>query len=434
VLDEAAGHVLAVVTARLDDRSRERYQLALTGSPPRIAEPGEGSWRALAVAMAEGRTTPALPADPERPDVSAALVCRPGVAMPPDGPGPERDLGADQSNTSVVLGDDVLLKAYRRLLPGLNPDLEMTAFLSEQARFTAVPPLAGYAELVEARHDPTTIAMAQAFVADGADAYEWLAETLTGWLLAPGAVSVEHATEVAADLGALTAGLHVAVAGDPRGHGLPEMAPRPATRAEIRGWAERAGTNLDRAGDVVPRGSEAAATLRDLAPRIAAALTALDATSALPEVVRAHGDLHLGQVLIAPDGYRIIDFEGEPLSAPEERRRHRHPLRDVASMLRSLDHVGRSAGRRAEERAGGPLPDPGLDLPDWLRRARERFLEAYRDGLAAERVWVDLDPALLLAFEVDKELYEFAYAATYLPSWLWAPTEGMRGLFPEGAA
>ena len=103
-------------------------------------------------------------------------------------------------------------------------------------------------------------------------------------------------------------------------------------------------------------------------------------------------------------------------------------------MLRSLDHVGRSAGRRAEERAGGPLPDPGLDLPDWLRRARERFLEAYREGLAAERLWVDMDPALLLAFEVDKELYEFAYAATYLPSWLWAPTEGMRGLFRDGAA
>lgn len=192
--------------------------------------------------------------------------------------------------------------------------------------------------------------------------------------------------------------------------------------------------NLGRAVDVVPRGSQAAATLHELAPQIAEVLTALDATSAMPEVVRAHGDLHLGQVLIAPDGYRIIDFEGEPLSTPQARRRHRHPLRDVASMLRSLDHVGRSAGRRAEERAGGPLLDPGLDLPDWLRRSRERFLEAYRESLAAARLWVDVDPALLLAFEVDKELYEFAYAATYLPSWLWAPTEGMRGLFPDGAA
>ena len=98
-------------------------------------------------------------------------------------------------------------------------------------------------------------------------------------------------------------------------------------------------------------------------------------------------------------------------------------------MLRSLDHVGRSAGRRAEAGNGGPLDQPGLDLDGWLHRSRERFLEAYRAGMLAARVFPDMDPALLRAFEVDKELYEFAYAATYLPSWLWAPTEGMRGLF-----
>jgi predicted trehalose synthase len=74
------------------------------------------------------------------------------------------------------------------------------------------------------------------------------------------------------------------------------------------------------------------------------------------------------------------------------------------------------------------LPAPGLDLPGWRQRARERFLEAYRDGLRESRVWIDIDPDLLLAFEVDKELYEVAYAATYLPTWLWAPTEGLRGL------
>ena len=431
MLDPVAGHVLVVATVTLDDRTRQRYQLALTGEPLVPAVAGDGTWRSLGVAMAEGRTIPALPVDPAAPDVSAALVCRPGPAMPEDGLGPERDLGADQSNTSVVLGDAVLLKAYRQILPGLNPDLEMTAFLSEQARFPAVPPIAGYVELVERRAggSASTLALAQAFVPDGADAYETIAEALTAWLLAPGEVSVEHATEVAADLGALTAGLHAAVAGDAGGYGLPEMAPRPATRDELRTWAERARANFDRAGELVPRGSPAAQTLRRLGPRIAEALTALDAVAATPEVVRAHGDLHLGQILIAPDGYRIIDFEGEPLSTVEERRAHRHPLRDVASMLRSLDHVGRSAGRRAEARTGGPLPQPGLDLDAWLRRSRERFLEAYRAGLAEARVWVDLDPALLLAFEVDKELYEFAYAATYLPSWLWAPTEGLAGLF-----
>jgi predicted trehalose synthase len=157
----------------------------------------------------------------------------------------------------------------------------------------------------------------------------------------------------------------------------------------------------------------------------------IDALPTAPEVVRAHGDYHLGQVLVAPDGLRIIDFEGEPSGSPEQRRAHRPALRDVASMLRSIDHVARSARRRAEARHGGPLERPGLDLDAWLRRSRERFLEAYRAGLLERRVWVDIDPDLLHAFEVDKELYEFGYAATYLPSWLYAPTEGMRALFEE---
>jgi maltose alpha-D-glucosyltransferase/alpha-amylase len=428
VLDPDGRHALAIATIHLEGGERQRYQVPLTGGPLRPAEPGDGTWRALAAAMADGRVIPALPPeDAARP--RAALVCRPGPAMIAGiEAAPERDLGADQSNTSVVLDEAILVKAYRRLQPGLNPDLEMTAFLSEEAGFTAVPPLAGYVELVEVG-GTTTLAMAQQYVSDGADAYEAVAEALTAWLRAPGAVSLEVSTEIAADVGALTAGLHAALAD---GHGLPDMAPRPATRDELRGWSRAARANLDRALEVAPPGA-AATTLRDLAPRIAETLTVLAALPSTPEVIRAHGDYHLGQVLIAPDGYRIVDFDGEPLGTPEERRAHRHPLRDVASMLRSIDHVAGSAARRAAGSDGAdPLVTTGLDLPGWRRRARERFLEAYRTGLAEARVWVDQDPALLLAFEVDKELYEFAYAATYLPSWLWAPTEGIRGLLEDG--
>ena len=138
---------------------------------------------------------------------------------------------------------------------------------------------------------------------------------------------------------------------------------------------------------------------------------------------------NLGQVLIAPDGFRIVDFEGEPLRTLEERRSHNSPLRDVASMLRSLDHVGRSAGRRAEARNGGHLGRPGLDLDGWLLRSRARFLDAYRAGLREAGAPIVVDPDLLRAFEVEKECYEFIYAATYRPSWLWASTEGMRALF-----
>jgi maltose alpha-D-glucosyltransferase / alpha-amylase len=383
--------------------------------------------------MVEGRTIASLPVrdDPWLPP-TAALVCRPAAALAelaPDGVGEERDLGADQSHTSVVLGDRLLLKAYRRLQPGLNPDLEMTAFLSEEAAFPAVPRLAGYAEVVLQRGEPTTVAMLEEFVPDAADAFESIAGMLVGWLMSPGEVSLEYATEIAADIGTLTAGLHAAVAD---GRGLPEMATRDASRAEVRDWAAAAHRHLHAALDVAS--GEAATLLRSLASRIEDAISVIDALPTAPEVIRAHGDYHLGQVLIAQDGFRIVDFEGEPLSPPDARRAHRHALRDVASMLRSFDHVARSAQRRAEATSGGPVVHVGLDLDGWIGRARERFLEAYRAGLLERRVWADIDPDLLRAFEVDKELYEFVYAATYLPAWVYAPIEGMRALFLDDAA
>ena len=411
---------------RLDDGTKRRTSFVLTGRPSRIASPGEGAWGALVAAMAEGRTIAGLRSD-EDPSAAptAALVCRPANAMVGGAWAlGERALGADQSNTSVVLGEAVLLKAFRRLQPGLNPELELGAYLSEEAGFAAVAPLAGFAELVSSRHGTETVAVAQAFIHDGEDAYESIAEGLTAWILAPGEVSVEFATEVAADLGTLTAGLHAALAS---AHGVPDLEPRDASRADLRAWSRAARRGLAGAMDVVS--GEAATVLRDRSPQIAEAFEAFEASATLPLLTRIHADYHLGQVLIAPDGYRIVDFEGDPLRTIEERRALDSPLRDVASMLRSLDHVGRSAGRRAVAENGGPVASPGLDLPGWLHRSRERFLAAYRAGIREAGASIVLDPTLLRAFELDKECREFIYAATYLPSWLWAPTEGMRGLF-----
>jgi maltose alpha-D-glucosyltransferase/alpha-amylase len=428
--------VLAVASFELEDRSTQRYTLALTGRPLRPAVDGDGAWRALMVCIAEGRTIGALPratlaaGDAPGP-VAAALVCRPAQALPeivPGGPGavrdmPEQALGADQSNTSAVIGVQLLLKVYRRLEAGLNPELELVAFLTEVARFPAVAPLAGYAEVVSSSSGAATVAVAQGFIAEGADAYESIADSLVGWLLAPGQVSVELATEVAAELGSLTAGLHAALSDD---RGLPEFAPREATRAELRSWARTAQRQLLRAVDVTP--GEAGQVLREHAAAIAAELTVFEALPTSPRLTRVHGDYHLGQVLVGSDRYWVVDFEGEPLRPIEERRAHGSPLRDVACMLRSLDHVGRSAGRRAVARNGGALESPGLDLEAWLRRAPERFIDAYRAGLREAGAPIDVDPALLRAFEIEKETYEFIYASTYLPTWLWAPTEGIRAL------
>jgi maltose alpha-D-glucosyltransferase / alpha-amylase len=430
-------HLLAIVDVDLGGGGRERYVLPLITSAEGLREASEedGTWRALAVAIAGGRTIPSMPrsdrAAPSSPGpVTAALVCRPAGYLTRAAPDSaveslervrERPLGVDQSNTSVVLGERLLLKGFRRLETGLNPDLEVTAFLSEEVGFTAVPAVAGYAELVSA-DGASTIAMLQEFVAGGDDGYEATAERLTAWLLAPGEVTVEFATEEVAQLGALTADLHAALAMAQ----VADFKPRPATRDELRGWWQAARSQLDRALEMV--GGEPGKTLRTMAPAIADELTVLRALPVAPLLTRVHGDYHLAQIVRTSDRMVIVDFEGEPTRTLEDRRRLMTPMRDVASMLRSIDHAGRSARHRAEARAGAPLARTGLDLPGWLRRARARFLEAYAARLQEHASPVVVDPDLLRALEIEKETYEFVYAAAYLPDWMWAPIEGMRGL------
>lgn len=410
------------------------------------AAEGDGAWRALAAAIAGGHTLPAMSRGGTGPDdappgapVDAALVCRPAPGFAEAWGGDpaavaiaeETPLGRDQSNTSTVIGGRMLLKAYRRLQPGLNPDLELTAYLSEEAGFPGVPRLAGWAEVVTRDGGMATVAMLQEFVADAEDVYEKTAELLADLVAAPGAVSMEWATQVAEDLGTLVAGLHAALASPPPD--APDMAPRPATHDELKGWRLDAHRQLNLAVPAVSAADPAAgAELKREAAAIASRFSRFEAVATAPTLMRIHADLHLGQILVAGDGYRVIDFEGEPLRPIDDRRRPDSPLRDVASLLRSLDHVARSARRRAERRTGGPIERPGLDIDAWIERSRERFLAAYTGGLRQSGAPVTLDLDLLDAFEVAKEAYEFVYAATVLPSWLWAPREGMRWLLAHG--
>jgi trehalose synthase-fused probable maltokinase len=272
--------------------------------------------------------------------------------------------------------------------------------------------------------------MLQEFVTHAEDAYEKVAEFLADLVAAPGSASLEWATEVAADLGTMTAGLHAALATPPPD--APDLAPREATRDELRAWRLDAHRQLNAAIPAVAAvDREASKELEREASAIAARVSRFEAVAATPMVMRIHADLHLGQVLVADDGYRVIDFEGEPLRPTEDRRRPDSPLRDVASLLRSLDHVARSARRRAARRDDAANP-PGLDVDAWIGRARERFLAAYAGELRRTGAPVTVDLDLLDAFEVAKECYEFVYAATVLPSWLWAPREGMRWLLTHG--
>jgi trehalose synthase-fused probable maltokinase len=443
-------HVLALVDLRVGEGQgrAERYTVPFLVRPDRTvaeAEDGDGVWTALAVAIAEGRTIPALGREPgegaaaKGAGVDAALVCRPSPGFADVWPHGTRELaasaesplGRDQSNSSVVIGGELLVKAYRRVQPGLNPDLELTAFLSEEAAFPGVPRLAGWAEAVTRDAGAATVAMAQAFVAHGEDAYESMAEWIAAWVASPEPLDLDATTEVAEDLGILVAGLHAALARPPQD--AAEMTPRAATHDELKAWRFEAHRRLNIAiSDVAAVDPALAQELRDDGAQIAARASRFEAVVTAPMVMRIHADLHLGQILFADDGYRVIDFEGEPLRPIEERRRLDSPLRDVASLLRSLDHVARSAKRRAERRNDGPIERPGLDVDAWIERARERFLAAYAAGLRHEGAPFGLDLDLLDAFEVAKECYEFSYAATVLPSWLWAPRDGMRWLLAHG--
>ena len=163
--------------------------------------------------------------------------------------------------------------------------------------------------------------------------HERTAELLADLIAAPGSVSLEWATDVAADIGTLVAGLHAALATPPAD--APDLAPREATHDEPKAWRLGCASPANLAVDAVATlDPEAAAALRRNASSIAARLSRFEALATAPIVMRIHGDLHLGRLLVADDGYRVVDFEGDPLRSLDERRRPDSPNRDIASMLK----------------------------------------------------------------------------------------------------
>jgi maltokinase len=337
----------------------------------------------------------------------------------------ERPLGADQSNTSAVLGERLLLKAFRRVVVGLNPDLELTAFLAEERGLRIVPALAGSAEYVGPDGTVATVAMLEELVPDAEDGFESTAERLAGWIAAPGVVALEYATEDAAELGDVVAQLHATLAAPGE---VEAFSPRLAEPADLASWRADGERRLDEALALLPDTTEIGRDLADWAPTIRERLATLERLPQMPLLTRVHGDLHLGQIVRTPDGFVLVDFEGEPMRPIEERRRLASPMRDLAGLLLSFDHVSTHAERLALARGWSPDEHAGLDLVAWRRRSRERLLRAYAAGLRRRGAPIALDGDLLDTLAVAKECDEFVYAATYLPGWLYAPHAGMRRL------
>ncbi|MDX2853067.1 phosphotransferase [Streptomyces sp. PA03-3a] len=299
---------------------------------------------------------------------------------------------AEQSNSSVIYGDTFILKLFRRIAPGPNPDLELSLALA-RAGSRRVPAPAAWFEALGLYAEPATLGVLQRFLPGSAGAWELALQ------------AVEDGTDFSGEaraLGRATAEVHLALA-----RALPTSTLR---RPQIELLAAAMAGRLDAAAAAVPA----------LRPYRAALRTAFDDLAALGTrgttlaAQRVHGDLHLGQALrTGPGGWVLIDFEGEPARPLPERRRPAPPVQDVAGMLRSFDYAARHHDPSA----------PGA--PEWAETQRAAFCAGYAEAAGTDP---RDEPVVIRAFETDKAVYEVLYEARHRPAWLPIPMAAVRRL------
>ncbi len=371
---------------------------------------------------------------------------------------------AEQSNTSVVFGERLILKLIRRLEPGINPDLQIGKFLT-QKKFEHIPPVAGHIELGRRRAEPVTLAILHGYVSNQGDAWEYTKDVLNQTfenvlahrvdkLDVPERAFMDLIQEDPSDnvielvgpygrsaylLGQRTAELHLALATDKEDS---DFAPESFTKLyqrslyqSFRSLTGKVCQLLRRRMKHLPEG------LRDEAQSVLAAET--DILERFQRVlekkitamrIRCHGDYHLGQVLYTGNDFVIIDFEGEPARPLSERRIKRSPLRDVAGMLRSFHYAAYSA--LYQLRDSGILREEDFEYLEhvagaWHAWVCVAFLKSYmsfaaRDGfLPTEKEEVKM---LLDTYLLEKSIYELGYELNNRPDWVKIPLRGIQQL------
>ncbi|MFA1541007.1 maltokinase N-terminal cap-like domain-containing protein [Actinomadura monticuli] len=331
---------------------------------------------------------------------------------------------AEQSNTSLIFDDAYICKLFRRLSPGVNPDLEVNLALSREG-CEHIPAVHGWIELDPGTHggEPVTLALLSEYLRTGTDGWQLALTSVRDWFAQPsspgpaaasaaddaGAAGGDFAAE-AERLGAATARVHRDLAA---AFGVTQTPPE-----VLRDIVYAMNVQLDQVTAAVPELRPHAHAIREVFDQVSAGAAALP-------FQRVHGDYHLGQVMRTDSGWMLLDFEGEPARPPAERRALAHPLRDVAGMLRSFEY----AARFLLVRDGG-LPEGTTDALELRAQAwAERNRAAFCDGYAAAG---GPDPAahaaLVRAFEFDKAVYEVRYEARNRPSWLPVPLRSLARL------
>ncbi len=365
-------------------------------APALVGRPSDGPLRGRAVyeALVDPRLSALLLERLRAPGTLGALAFqRAHDAAIPSGL-PARALGGDQTNSSVVYGEAHILKLFRRVSPGINPDLELPRALAA-AGCARVPAPSAWFEAdgqSAAGPEPLTLGVLQPFLAGSTD----------GWALALKSLSLRTDFSGAAhDLGRATAEIHQALA-----------RALPTTTLHGR-QLEQAATAMNE------RLTSAAVAVPALRPYRTGLRRSFDALVEYArrgghlDAQRLHGDLHLGQALCKDGEWSLIDFEGEPARPLMERREPQPPVRDIAGMLRSFDYAA------GQHRAPGPW------VAEWATAARTAYCRGYA-GVSDEDPTAH--PALLRAFETDKAIYEVLYEARHRPAWLHIPMTAIRRL------
>ena len=365
-----------------------------------------------------------------------------------------RAIEAERPDSTSLVDNDYVVRIYRKLEEGPNPEIEIGRFLTEVAGFANTPALLGSVELVDGE-TRSAVGAVHAFVANQGDAWTVTASHLDRFVDEQRMLAASEPHDTLTDqtpylgylaqAGRRVAEMHIALAGNRE---LAEFAPEPIRSEDVQRWTGDILVRAERVFDALKQRREQLKEAdRPLADRMLAMQSALPERleTLLPRGIeglniRHHGDFHLGQMLIVKDDIFIIDFEGEPRRSVAERRRKAPAARDVASLIRSIDYSATSALERSLKLAHDEHGRLSAALDTWRDRATREFLLAYREAMAQNlaqnlahnladpRLWPSEPGAagrLLTFFLLEKAFYEIEYELSYRPDWLRVALTGM---------